>query len=187
MLLCLLFAPALHTRMKRRRSVPESINRRFSFRLLNTVTRPTHLGESAKKAKTFIGRVSLLPSREKRKKERKRKDSRPNTNLLSFSNWFSVFLERKEAEELLFVPYNKQVVRLSSSPSVTPPALSTATSTRIIRDSTNRRTRSEEPPSVFLSRCNKLLPPVAAYHRASSILIKSALRKPSFPEGSQFC
>lgn len=88
MLLCLLFAPALHTRMKRRRSVPESINRRFSFRLLNTVTRPTHLGESAKKAKTFIGRVSLLPSREK-KKERKRKDSRPNTNLLSFSNWFS--------------------------------------------------------------------------------------------------
>lgn len=186
MLLCLLFAPALHTRMKRRRSVPESINRRFSFRLLNTVTRPTHLGESAKKAKTFIGRVSLLPSREKRKKEREKIAAQ--TPISSrFPTGFPFSSNGKKRKNYYLSPITS---RLYDYPPPPPLHLLHCQLQRQRELSATRRTEEPEaknPPSVFLSRCNKLLPPVAAYHRASSILIKSALRKPSFPEGSQFC
>lgn len=52
--LCLLFAPALHTRMKRG-VFPNPLTAVSASVYLTPVTRPTHLGESAKKAKTFIG------------------------------------------------------------------------------------------------------------------------------------
>lgn len=80
-----------------------------------------------------------------------------------FSNWLRFFL-LPEAEELLFIPDNEQVVRLSS---LLPLRYTSDCQLQRQRElPATRRTEEPEaknppspPISVFLSRCNKLLPP----------------------------
>lgn len=156
MLLCLLFAPALHTRMKRG-VFPNPLTAVSASVYLTPVTRPTHL-ESAKKAKTFIGGrgLSLLPLEGEKIEKEKGEEIAARTPISArFPS------PNEEAEELLFIPDNEQVVRLSF---LLPLRYTSDCQLQRQRElPATRRTEEPEaknpPTSVFLSRCNKLLPP----------------------------
>lgn len=121
--LCLLFAPALHTRMKRG-VFPNPLTAVSASVYLTPVTRPTHLGESAKKAKTFIGDEEEGLSITARDEKKKEKDSRSNTNLLfQLAPFFPSARTKKRKNYYLSLITSRWYDYPPSSPSVTPPTV----------------------------------------------------------------
>lgn len=161
--LCLLFAPALHTRMKRG-VFPNPLTAVSASVYLTPVTRPTHLGESAKKAKTFIGDEEEGLSITARDEKKKEKDSRSNTNLLfQLAPFFPSARTKKRKNYYLSLITSRWYDYPPSS------LLRYTSDCQLQRQRELPATRRTEEPeaknppsppiSVFLSRCNKLLPP----------------------------
>lgn len=139
------------------RSVPESINRRFSFRLLNTrhPPDPPRICQESKNLYRWPGALSITVEGEKIEKEKGEEIAARTPISARFPS------PNEETEELLFIPDNEQVVRLSF---LLPLRYTSDCQLQRQRElPATRRTEEPEaknpPTSVFLSRCNKLLPP----------------------------
>lgn len=182
------------------RSVPESINRRFSFRLLNTVTGPHRAAPGPRR----ICQESKNLYRTTRKRRRYAGGLRYReivSGLQRSSPFFlSPFAPRysRDASYPGIERTGRGADRGSSSSSscvtgrthhrspVGPPTVpvSVRTDCQLQRQRELPATRRTEQPSSFPYSSVGVTNFSPGWLPASSILIKPALRKPSFPEGS---